>query len=192
VFRAAAGRCYLPLAAAVAVTVAVSSVRAADGKLIRPTQVGARHAQCRIDRKAGPTHDVIGARRYAGSRGRAGEERRAGHPMISEMEDESVRVLDEGDAVELLVYLVTAARTQVDEAAEYAPMRLLTAAGRLAEMAEPNASARLRPLLREIRQGFSETAIQAGDPAGYVERLDALCRTVAEYLVRSLGLDRSA
>ncbi len=112
--------------------------------------------------------------------------------MTSEMEDESERVLDEGDAVELLVFLVTAARTQVDEAAEYAPLRLLTAAGRLAEMAEPTASARLRPLLREIRQGFSETAIQAGDPAGYVERLDALCRTVAEYLVRSLGLDSSA
>jgi len=111
--------------------------------------------------------------------------------MTSESEDESVRVLDQGDAVELLVYLVTAARTQVDEAAEYAPMRLLTAAGRLAEMIEPNASARLRPLLRDIRQGCSETAVQAGDPAGYVKRLDALCRTVAEYLVRSLGLDRS-
>jgi hypothetical protein len=41
----------------------------------------------------------------------------------------------------------------VDEAAEYAPMRLLTTAGRLAEMIEPNASARLRPLLRDIRQG---------------------------------------
>ena len=57
--------------------------------------------------------------------------------MTSETEDESMHVLDEGDAVELLVYLVTAARTQVDEAAEYAPMRLLTAAGRLAEMVEP-------------------------------------------------------
>ena len=110
--------------------------------------------------------------------------------MTSERDDEFARVLDEGDGVELLVYLVTAARTQVDEAAEYAPMRLLTAAGRLAEMVEPNASARLRPLLRDIRQGCSETAVQAGDP-GYVERLDALCRTVAEYLVRSLGLDRS-
>ena len=66
--------------------------------------------------------------------------------MTSETEGECVRVLDEGDAIELLVYLVTAARTQVDEAAEYAPMRLLTAAGRLAEMVEPNASARLRPL----------------------------------------------
>ena len=106
-------------------------------------------------------------------------------------EDESVRVLDEGDAVELLAYLVTAARTQVDEAAEYAPMRLLTAAGRLAEMAEPTASARLRPLLREIRRGVSETTVQAGDPAGYADRLDALCQAVAEYLVRSLGLDTS-
>jgi len=111
--------------------------------------------------------------------------------MTAETEDEPVRVLEEGDGVELLAYLVTAARTQVDEAAEYAPMRLLTAAGRLAEMAEPNASVRMRPLLRDIRQGCSETAVQAGDPAGYVERLDALCRTVAEYLVRSLGLDRS-
>jgi hypothetical protein len=111
--------------------------------------------------------------------------------MTAESEDESVRVLGQGDVVELLAYLVTAARTQADEAAEYAPMRLLTAAGRLAEMVEPDASARLRPLLRDIRQGCSETAVQAGDPAGYVERLDALCRTVAEYLVRSLGLDRS-
>jgi hypothetical protein len=111
--------------------------------------------------------------------------------MTSETDDESVRVLDEAEAVELLVYLVTSARTQVDEAAEYAPMRLLTAAGRLAEMAEPNASARLRPLLRDIKQGFSETAVQAGEPSRYVERLDALCQTVAEYLVRSLGLDGS-
>ena len=109
--------------------------------------------------------------------------------MTAGTEDGSVCVLDEDDGVELLAYLVTAARTQEDEAAEYATMRLLTAAGRLAEMIEPNASARLRPLLRDVRQGCSETAVQAGNPAGYVERLDALCRTVAEYLVRSLGLD---
>jgi len=45
--------------------------------------------------------------------------------------------------------------------------------------------------LRDVRQGFSETAVQAGDPAGFVERLDALCLTMAEYVVRSLGLDSS-
>jgi hypothetical protein len=110
--------------------------------------------------------------------------------MTSDNED--ARVLAEGDAIELLAYLVTAARTQVDEAAEYAPLRLLTAAARLAEMLEPNASASVVPLLRDIRQGFSETAVQASEPAGYVERLDALCRTVAEYLVRSLDLDGSS
>ena len=111
--------------------------------------------------------------------------------MTSETESESVRVLDERDGVELLAYLVTAARTQVDEAAEYAPMRLLTAASRLAEMVEPNASAGVRPLLRDIRQGFAETAVLAGDPEGYLDRLDALCRSVGEYLVRSLDLDGS-
>jgi len=131
----------------------------------------------------GTTRDVDRSQEeHAGSCVWAGE---------GETEDKPGRVLDEDDGVELLAYLVTAARTQEDEAAEYAPLRLLTAAGRLAEMIEPNASARLRPLVRDVRQGCSETAVQAGDPAGYVERLDALCRTVAEYLVRSLGLDRS-
>ena len=86
--------------------------------------------------------------------------------MTSETEDGSVRVLNEGDAVELLAYLVTSARTQVDEAAEYAPMRLLTAAGRLAESVEPNAGARLRPLLRDVRQGFSENSSRGWRPSG--------------------------
>lgn len=44
--------------------------------------------------------------------------------------------------LEVLAYLVTAARTQVDEAAEYGPMRLLTAAQRIAEhLPESTASA---------------------------------------------------
>ncbi|GAA2270083.1 MULTISPECIES: DUF6092 family protein [Kitasatospora] len=98
-------------------------------------------------------------------------------------------VLAEDDAVELLAYLVTAARTQLDEAAEYAPLRLLTAAGRLAEMITPQAGAGLRPLLLEVRQGCVETAVGAGDPAGYTERLDALCRAVAAHLVATLDLN---
>jgi Family of unknown function (DUF6092) len=98
-------------------------------------------------------------------------------------------VLDEGDAVELLAYLISAARTQVDEAAEYAPLRLLTAAGRLAEMIEPNASVGLGPLLRDIRAQISETAVQASDPERYAEDLDALCEHTARYLVISQNLD---
>src|SRR4051794_16372283 len=49
-------------------------------------------------------------------------------------------VLDEDEALDLLAYLVTAARTQVDEAAEYGPLRLLTAARRLAERIAPRSS----------------------------------------------------
>jgi hypothetical protein len=43
-------------------------------------------------------------------------------------------VLSEDEALELIAFLLTAARTQIDEAAEYGPLRLLTAASRLAEM----------------------------------------------------------
>lgn len=107
-------------------------------------------------------------------------------------------VLSEDDAVELLAYLVSAARTQVDEAAEYAPLRLLTAAGRLltaagrlAEMIEPNASVDLRPLLSDIRAQVSETAVQAGDPERYTEHIDGLCERTAQYLVMSQNLDEA-
>jgi hypothetical protein len=37
-------------------------------------------------------------------------------------------VLTEDEALELLAFLVTAARTQVDKPHEYGPLRLLTAA----------------------------------------------------------------
>ena len=43
----------------------------------------------------------------------------------------SAMVLTEDEALELLAFLITAARTQLDEAAEYGPLRMLTAAGRL-------------------------------------------------------------
>jgi Family of unknown function (DUF6092) len=40
----------------------------------------------------------------------------------------SPMVLTEDEALELLAFLVTAARTQLDEASEYGSLRLLTAA----------------------------------------------------------------
>lgn len=49
-------------------------------------------------------------------------------------------VLDEDEALELLAYLVTAARTQIDEATEYGPVLLLTAAQRLGAAIAPRAS----------------------------------------------------
>ena len=42
-------------------------------------------------------------------------------------------VLTEDEALELLAFLVTAARTQVNEPNEYAPLRLLTAARKVGD-----------------------------------------------------------
>jgi Family of unknown function (DUF6092) len=54
-------------------------------------------------------------------------------------------VLTEDEALELLAFLVTAARTQLDEAAEYGPLRLLSAASRLADAVAGRVSRRRRP-----------------------------------------------
>ena len=56
-------------------------------------------------------------------------------------------VLNEDEALELLAFLVTAARTQVDEAAEYGPLRLLLAARQLGEAIAPRVSPETRALL---------------------------------------------
>src|SRR3954469_19029254 len=111
----------------------------------------------------------------------------------------SASVLDEDEALELLAYLVTAARTQVDEAAEYGPLRLLTAARRLAERIAPRSSdgtagvltgppprvARLRGRAG-FRAGRPERVPELAGPragrAEYVARLDELCRALAAHL----------
>ena len=60
-------------------------------------------------------------------------------------------VLNEDEALELVAYLVTAARTQVDESAEYGPLRLLTAARRLMEVIDPRASEETREYVNIFR-----------------------------------------
>ncbi|UWZ33493.1 hypothetical protein Drose_19455 [Dactylosporangium roseum] len=99
-------------------------------------------------------------------------------------------VLTEDEALELLAYLVTAARTQVDEAAEYGPLRLLTAARRLAGFLAPRVSPETRALLEGPIRQVPQTATGSADPEGYAAALDAVCRAVAEHLVARYGLDR--
>lgn len=98
-------------------------------------------------------------------------------------------VLDEDDALELLAYLVTAARTQVDEAAEYGPMRLLTAARRLADAIGPRSSPETRALATGALHRMPLLAVPRDAGAGttrngYVEALDEVCREVAATLTR--------
>ncbi|MHC1558109.1 DUF6092 family protein [Actinomycetospora sp. C-140] len=91
-------------------------------------------------------------------------------------------VLDEDDALELLAYLITSARTQVDEAAEYGPMRLLTAAHRLAEAMGPRATEATAEALNGPLQDMPLLAVPRDDRGAYVEQLDGVCRSVAAHL----------
>ena len=96
---------------------------------------------------------------------------------------ESAWVLDEDDALDLLAFLVTAARTQVDEAREYGPMRLLMAAHRLADAMGERSSAPTAALIAEDLPRTPALAVPRGDGSeDYVARLDALCAAVGRLL----------
>ena len=90
-------------------------------------------------------------------------------------------VLSETAAVEVLAYLVTAARTQLDEAAEYAPLRLMTAAQRLADGIAGRASAPVRELVAAVGT-LPPTAVPA-DRDAYVDRVDQVAVAVADCLL---------
>ena len=87
-------------------------------------------------------------------------------------------VLDEDEALELLAYLITAARTQVDEAAEYGPLRLLTAAHRLADAIAPRSSEATAAFVAGPLAQMPELAVPRDEREQYVGRLDELCRAL--------------
>jgi Family of unknown function (DUF6092) len=101
-------------------------------------------------------------------------------------------VLSEDEALELLAFLVTAARTQLDESAEYAPFRMLTAASRLAAFVAERCSPETRTLLTGPLQALPDAAFRTADPARYAAELDVVCRAVGEHLARHFGQGRPA
>ena len=96
-------------------------------------------------------------------------------------------VLSEDEALELLAFLVTAARTQVDEAPEYAPLRLLTAAHRLSAAILARVSPATRQVLSESLAQIGAVETPSADPDGYRAKLDALCTALAQHLVAHFG-----
>ncbi len=100
-------------------------------------------------------------------------------------------VLDEDEALELLAYLLTAARTQIDEAAEYGPLRLLTAAHRLADRIAPRSSGGTAAFIAGPLEQVPELAVPREDREGYVDSLDHLCRALAAHLTTRWAPDRS-
>ena len=99
----------------------------------------------------------------------------------------SAMVLTEDEALELLAFLITAARTQLDEAAEYGPLRMLTAAGRLADFMAERASPATREFLAGPLKALPEAVLRSVDPSRYADQLDAVCRAVADHLVSHFG-----
>ena len=91
-------------------------------------------------------------------------------------------VLTESDAAEVLAYLISATRTQLDEAAEYAPLRLMTAARKLADHLAPRASPPLRTLIATIHE-LPPTATPRTDRDAYIARVDSMCVALADYLL---------
>lgn len=109
--------------------------------------------------------------------------------VIEETSAPPAWVLDEDEALELLAYLVTAARTQVDEAAEYGPLRLLTAARRLAQAIAPRSSDATAAFVRGSLDPMPELAVPRVGRDEYVARLDELCRSLAAHLVARFAPD---
>ena len=99
-------------------------------------------------------------------------------------------VLNEDEALELVAFLVTAARTQVDEAAEYGSLRLMTAARKLADAVVDRVSPETRAFLTGPLQRLPDLAVRTADPVGYVQALDHVCRATGEHLAAHFGLAR--
>ena len=98
-------------------------------------------------------------------------------------------LLTEDEALELFAYLITSARTQLDDPTRYASMRLLSAAeelrNRLAGRVSPETTAMFEATVAPA--ALAQEYINHRDL--YTESLDELCAIVARALVARAGLD---
>lgn len=97
-------------------------------------------------------------------------------------------MLTEEEVVELLAFLVTAARNLLDEPANYGPMRLLDGAERLSLFAEGRVSAETQALLQQIMTESPQVQSDLNQRERYRAGLDGLCTAVARHLVAQSSL----
>ncbi len=98
-------------------------------------------------------------------------------------------VLKEDEAIELLALLITSARIQLEEPAQYGPLRLLTATERLSSMIAGRASEKSREFLQGNIERIPDMHMEMSDLDAYTAGLDALCREVAQCLLRHSALE---
>jgi hypothetical protein len=102
-------------------------------------------------------------------------------------------VLSEEESIELLAFLVTAARTQVDEPHDYGPLRLLTAAERLSRHIMNRVAPESQDFIKQILDIFPEVHnYRMSDTEKYIGGLDELCRAVAQHLIERTGIEKEA
>jgi hypothetical protein len=104
---------------------------------------------------------------------------------------EATGVLTEDEALELFAYLLTSARTQLDDPARYASMRLLSAAETLRDMITGRVSPEVDALFETTVGPASEAQEQVNDREVYTRSLDELCAIVARTLVARAGLEEA-
>ena len=97
-------------------------------------------------------------------------------------------MLTEDEAIELFAFLVTSARTQIDEPAHYAPMRLLSAAERLVDFVSGDVSAEAREMMAATREAIARGHAHMNDREEFTKCIDEVCRIVAHYLVEKESL----
>ena len=101
-------------------------------------------------------------------------------------------VLAESEAVELLAFLITAARCLLEEPADYGAMRLLDAAERLCLFGQGKASPEAQELFAHIIDRSPEIQGFINQRERYANELDSLCHSVAQFLVTSSNLEKVA
>ena len=104
---------------------------------------------------------------------------------------EPTTILTEDEAIELFAFLLTSARSQLDDPCEYASMRLLSAAEDLRERIAGRVSPELAAMFERTVPVSADAQEQVNDRDTYTERLDELCRIVAATLVERAGIGGS-
>jgi len=107
------------------------------------------------------------------------------------MTDDTQLVLGEEEAVELLTFLVAAARTQLDDPYRYGSMRLLTAAEQLRDAITPRCSQPLRDMMDETVAITHDAQLNINQIEKYTAAIDSLNQVVARYVVESSLLEES-
>jgi hypothetical protein len=98
-------------------------------------------------------------------------------------------VLTEEEGLELLAFLFSSARIQLDEPCQYASMRLLSAAEKMRDFIRERVSSDTRQLLDGTDDMTTYAQIHIAELECYTDTLDELCRHFARYLVEKSGLD---